>query len=325
MKKERISPYKHIIESQQFDVDFLKKIFKETDYMKKNEHQVLKLLKGKIIAMLFYEPSTRTRFSFETAALRLGATTITTENAKEFSSASKGETLQDSIRIVSGYADFIVMRHYEDDSSEIAASVSSVPVINAGAGKGQHPTQALLDVYTIYENFSRLNNLKIALVGDLLRGRTVNSLVYILSKFKGNKFYFVSPENSRIKPGIKEHLEENNHEYEESEDLNEVLKEVDVVYMTRVQKERFDNPEEYQKAKGRFVINKSNIDLMKEDAIILHPLPRVDELACEIDDDKRAKYFEQAKNGLYVRMALLKVLNEHNTSPKQSILSLFRK
>lgn len=308
---ESINPYKHIVESQQFDKEFLNELFETTKYMKENEFNVGDTLKGKVVAMLFYEPSTRTRFSFESASLKLGANTITTENAKEFSSASKGETLQDTIKVVNGYADFIVIRHYEDDSSEIAASVSKVPIINAGAGKGQHPTQALLDVYTIYENFGRLDNLNIAFIGDLLRGRTVNSLIYLLSKFSKNKFCLISPENCRIKEGIKQHLKEHELEFTESEDMDECIKDVDVAYMTRIQKERFEKPEEYEKAKGRFILNKENVNKMKENAIIMHPLPRVDEIQPEVDSDSRAKYFEQARNGLYVRMALLKMLNQH--------------
>jgi aspartate carbamoyltransferase catalytic subunit len=307
-----ISPYKHIIESQQFSKKFLKELFEITKYMKDNEYKVSNLLKGKIVALLFYEPSTRTRFSFESAALRLGASKITTENAKEFSSASKGETLQDSIKVINAYADFIVLRHFEDDSSEIASSVSNIPIINAGAGRGQHPTQALLDVYTIYENFGKLENLNVALVGDLLRGRTVNSLVYLLSQFKGNKFYFISPENSKAKKGIKEHLEKHEVEYVETDQLDKSLEEVDIVYMTRIQKERFEDIEEYDKAKGKFILDAKNVSLMKKDAIIMHPLPRVDEISTEVDNNPRAKYFEQAKNGLYVRMALLKILNDHN-------------
>jgi aspartate carbamoyltransferase catalytic subunit len=307
-----ISPYKHVIESQQFSKKFLTELFETTKYMKDNEYKVSGLLKGKIVALLFYEPSTRTRFSFESAILRLGAEKITTENAKEFSSASKGETLQDSIKVINAYADFIVLRHFEDDSSEIASSVSNIPIINAGAGRGQHPTQALLDVYTIYENFGKLENLNVALVGDLLRGRTVNSLVYLLSQFKGNKFYFISPENSKAKKGIKEHLEKHEVEYVETDQLDKSLEEVDIVYMTRIQKERFEDIEEYDKAKGKFILDAKNVSLMKKDAIIMHPLPRVDEISTEVDNNPRAKYFEQAKNGLYVRMALLKILNDHN-------------
>jgi aspartate carbamoyltransferase catalytic subunit len=319
MDSTDISPYSHILESQQFDIPFIEEVLRNTKLMKERRERVSHELSDKVVAMLFYEPSTRTRFSFESAAKRLGAQTISTENAKEFSSAAKGETLQDSIRMVSGYADFIIIRHYDNDSSEIAASVSDVPVINAGSGTGQHPTQALLDIYTIHENFGRLSNLKICLVGDLLHGRTVNSLVYLLAKFKGNEFYFVAPESFKVKDGIKEHLLETGHRFEESEDLSHALKICDVVYMTRVQKERFDDMKEFDKIKGRFVIDRTNIGLMKPSALLLHPLPRVDEINPEVDNDARSKYFDQARNGLYVRMALLKMLNDHNYGEKPSI------
>jgi aspartate carbamoyltransferase catalytic subunit len=311
MKTKEISPFKHILESQQFNQKYLLDIF-STAKMMKEKNYISDELKGKIVAMLFYEPSTRTRLSFETAALRLGAGVIMTENAKEFSSASKGETLQDTIKVVSGYANFIVIRHSENDAAEKAASVSTVPILNAGAGTGQHPTQALLDVFTIYETFGRLENLNIALVGDLLRGRTVNSLVYIMSKFKGNKFYFISPDNCKVKDGLKQHLKEHNMPFEETEDMESILPLADIVYMTRVQKERFDDPKEYEKAKGKFILNIGNVQKMKETAIIMHPLPRIDEISADVDSDKRAKYFEQAKNGLFVRMAILKGMNEHN-------------
>ncbi|MGM5484035.1 MAG: aspartate carbamoyltransferase [Nanobdellota archaeon] len=312
METKEISPYKHIIESQQFDKEFLMKLFDKARYMKDNEKMNLDDLKGKIVAMLFYEPSTRTRFSFESAVSRLGGEKITTENAKEFSSVSKGETLQDTIKIISGYVDYIVIRHSDDDSAEKAAKVSSVPIINAGAGKGQHPTQALLDVYTIYEKFGRLENLEICLAGDLLRGRTVNSLVYLMSKFKGNKFYFVSPENSKAKKGIKEYLEKHGIKYEEYNELYNVLPKADIIYMTRVQKERFTSAEEYKKVKGKIKIDTHNIENMKKTSVIMHPLPRVDEISEEIDNDERSIYFEQAVNGKYIRMALLSIMDGFN-------------
>jgi aspartate carbamoyltransferase catalytic subunit len=309
---KHISPYEHVLDSRQFDREYIDKIMMLTARMKQNNGKSPRELEGKIVAMLFYEPSTRTRFSFESAAKRLGAETISTENAKEFSSAIKGETLEDSIRITSGYVDYIVMRHPDDDSSYRAARSSEVPIINAGSGKAQHPTQALLDVYTIYENLGRLEDLNVCVVGDLLNGRTVSSLVYLLSKYKGNSFCFVSPPNLRVKPGLKEHLEQEGFSagagYRETDDLDEALREADVVYMTRIQKERM-SPEEYEGSKGRFIINTANIQQMKEDSILMHPLPRVDEISQEVDSDPRAKYFEQAKNGLYVRMALLRTLN----------------
>jgi len=310
-----MSPLEHVVQSQQFDTKFLMDLFEFADFMKENEYYVSDMLKGKTIAMLFYEPSTRTRFSFESAATRLGANKITTENAKEFSSASKGETLQDTIKVMDSYVDFIVMRHFQDDASDIAATVSTKPIINAGSGKAQHPTQALLDLYTIYNEVGRLDKVDIMVVGDLLRGRTVESLVYLLSKFDNNEFCFISPNNSKVKPGIKQHLEEHNIKYEESEDLDRYLSRADVVYMTRIQKERFDNPIEYEKAKGNYILDMDNVPKMKESSIIMHPLPRVDEINVSVDNDHRAKYFQQAQNGLYVRMALLAMLNKNKLNP----------
>lgn len=306
-----VSPYKHIILAQQFTPDFLFELFTLADKIRSNPEEYKDELRGKIVATLFYEPSTRTRFSFESATQKLGGYLITTENAKEFSSASKGETIEDSIRVISAYCDFIVMRHYEDDSSKRAIATSSVPMINAGSGKSQHPTQALLDVYTIFKEFGRLDNLHLTVVGDLLNGRTCDSLVYLMSKFENNKFTFVAPENCRVKESLKEHLDEVGKEFEEIDDLNDVIGKTDIAYITRVQKERFHDSEEYEKAKGKYILDKSFLDKMKEKAVVMHPLPRVDEIAVEVDEDPRARYFAQAENGLWVRMALLKILNDN--------------
>ena len=308
----KISPYKHIIESQQFDQSFLTDLFALTSKIKDNPYQFQDSLKGKIVALLFYEPSTRTRLSFESAALRLGAEKITTENAREFSSAAKGETVEDSTQVLCTYADFIIMRHFDNDACEKAIKVATKPIINAGCGQGQHPTQALLDLFTIFEHFNRTEGLTIAVVGDLLRARTVNSLIYLLSKFKNNRFIFVSPENSKIKKGIIDHLKEVGLPFSEVNDLNSVIKEVDVVYMTRVQKERFDDMAEYEKAHGKHILTQKMVENMSPKSIIMHPLPRIDEIPPEIDSDSRAVYFQQAENGLYVRMALLKMLHDHN-------------
>jgi aspartate carbamoyltransferase catalytic subunit len=306
------SPNKYVISTKQFDVDYLLEVFQLVDDMKKNPKKYRRELEDKIVATLFYEPSTRTRFSFESAVHRLGGSVITTENAAEFSSSSKGETIEDSTRVMGAYADFIIMRHFDDEASEQAMEVTTVPLINAGSGKSQHPTQSLLDAYTIYQNFGRLDNLKIALVGDLLRGRTVGSLVYLLGKFPNNNFCFVSPENSRIKDGVKEYLQEHELAFTESDNLESCLKDTDILYMTRIQKERFKNRLEYEKAKGNLILDLLKVQAMKEEAIIMHPLPRVNEISVKVDDNKRAKYFEQAANGLWVRMALLKKLNDYN-------------
>ncbi len=296
----------HFIESQQLTPELIFNIFSRADEFRKDRiHEPV--LRGKVLATLFYEPSTRTRLSFETAMLRLGGSVVTTENAKEFSSAVKGETLQDSIRVVSNYADCIVMRHYEEGMAKIASEISKVPVINAGDGKGQHPTQALLDLYTIWRESGKLENLKIAIVGDLASGRTARSLCYLLGKFPGNEIIFLAPEHLRMKQDIKEYLSRHGVAYREEKNLDEVLPQVDIVYMTRIQKERI-TLDEYNHARGKYIINQGNFHLLKKSARILHPLPKIDEIVLPIEieeTDERVAYFRQAENGLYIRMALL--------------------
>jgi aspartate carbamoyltransferase catalytic subunit len=304
--KIKMTELKHFIEAQQLEPTIIFEIFKKADYFKLAT-DTRDILKGKVLATLFYEPSTRTRLSFEAAMLKLGGSVISTENAKEFSSAIKGETIEDSIRVVSSYADCIVIRHYEEGTANKASLVSKVPIINAGDGKGQHPTQSLLDLYTIYKEIGRVENIKIAMVGDLASGRTVRSLCYILGKFKGNQIIFISPENLKMKEDIKAYLDKHNVQFTEEINLNKVLPEVDVVYMTRIQKERI-SPEEYEKAKGKYVLNESNLNLLPITSRILHPLPKIDEIQFSVElekTDKRIAYFRQAENGLYIRMALL--------------------
>lgn len=298
---------KHIIESQQFSKDILFDLFNKADKIKINPK---KTLDGKIMASLFYEPSTRTRLSFESAMCRLGGNVIGTENAREFSSAVKGESLEDSIRVISKYVDIIVLRHSEEGSAKKASEISSVPLINAGDGKGQHPTQSLLDIYTIYREFKRIENLKIAIVGDLANGRTARSLCYLLEKFPNNKLTFISPENLKMKDDIKNYLIKKNVYFKEETELNKIIHDMDVIYMTRIQKERIDK-ESYEKANGKYVINKDNLKLVKENARILHPLPHVEEINLPLNlenTDKRIAYFRQAENGLFIRMALLDLL-----------------
>jgi len=300
-------PLHHVIEAQQFDVPTLSKLFEVTETMEKLvERGGISDYHNRIMATLFYEPSTRTRFSFETAMHRLGGRVISTENAAEFSSVAKGETLEDTIRIMSGYADVIVMRHYEVGAARRAAAVSQVPIINAGDGVGQHPTQSLLDLYTIRKEIGRIDNLRIAMVGDLAQGRTVRSLAYLLSKFRDVKIYFVAPPLLKMKDDILDHLKEHNVWFSEETALDKVLPEVDVVYQTRVQKERFgDRITDYERCRGVYVLQKDSLALLRPNAIIMHPLPRLDEISMEVDQDPRAAYFRQAQNGLYVRMALL--------------------
>jgi aspartate carbamoyltransferase catalytic subunit len=299
------SRLRHVIESQQFSRSLLEELFARSDEIKREPHKFMGRLNGQVMAALFYEPSTRTRLSFEAAMLRLGGQTMGTDNAREFSSAAKGETLEDSIRIVGGYADVIVIRHNEEGAAKRAASVSSVPIINAGDGPGQHPTQALLDIYTIKDELNRVDGIKVAMVGDLANGRTVRSLTYLLSKFKDIKIWFVAPPAVAMRDDLKTHLDEHHISWVETEDLESVLPEVDVVYMTRIQKERFADPDAYNAVKGIYRLDARSLALMRKYAIVMHPLPRIDEIASEVDEDPRAAYFRQARNGLPVRMALL--------------------
>jgi len=301
----------HIIKAKQFeDPALLQQVFTYASEFERldQENNIPQILKGKILASVFYEPSTRTRFSFESAMLKLGGQVITTEAATHFSSVTKGETLSDTIKIIGGYADVIILRHNIVGSALTASKVSPVPVINAGDGMGEHPTQALLDLFTIYKEFGRVTDLSIGLVGDLLYGRTVHSLMYLLSKQKGINLYLISPPQLRLPKKYKDILDENNVEYEEIFDLSKVLDKCDVFYITRIQKERFTDEEEYKKLKGVFVVDQETLDNIPEGAIIMHPLPRVDEIKPEIDKDKKAAYFRQAKNGMYTRMALLKMV-----------------
>lgn len=295
---------KNLIESQQLDIETLFAFFKKADELR---DVVKEPLNGKILATLFYEPSTRTRLSFESAMLRLGGRVISTENAKEFSSVVKGEAIEDSIRVISGYSDVIVIRHFEEGAVEKAASVSSVPVINAGSGGGQHPTQTLLDLYTIWKEIGKIDGITIAMVGDLRYGRTVRSLCYLLGKFKNIKIIFVAPKCLSIKDDIKDYLKKHSVLFEERTELDECLPEVDIVYMTRIQKERMSE-KEYKESKGVYKITEENLPLLKKSARLLHPLPHVEEIKLSLETetmDKKVAYFRQAENGLYIRMALL--------------------
>jgi aspartate carbamoyltransferase catalytic subunit len=297
----------HVVEAQDFNRGMLEELFVHAEGMERVvERGGGDLLRGRIMASLFYEESTRTRFSFESAMLRLGGSVISTENARQFSSVSKGETLEDTIRILNGYADVIVMRHYESGAARRAADVSAVPVINAGDGAGQHPTQAFLDLYTIQKEIGHIDGLTIAVVGDLANGRTVRSLCYLLAKYRNVRVFMVAPEVVRMGEDIRSYLVRQNVWFREDEDLQAIVPQVDVLYQTRIQKERFgDRTDDYQAARGKYVVDAELLALMRQDAIVMHPLPRVDEIATEVDDDTRAAYFRQAQNGLFIRMALL--------------------
>ena len=271
---------------------------------KTSEEEKLNFLKGKIIATLFFEPSTRTKMSFESAAFRLGAQVLQLPPL-ELSSVKKGESFSDTIKMVESYSDVIVVRHPNDGAARLASTTSQKPVLNAGDGSNQHPSQTLLDLYTIKDEKGTLNNLSIAFVGDLKYGRTVHSLVKALTHFNPT-IYFVAPKILQMPSYLIDDLDKNNIKYEILEDFRDCLDKIDVFYMTRIQKERFPDIEDYEKLKGVYVINKKNIlGKCKEDMIILHPLPRVDEISTDLDDTKHALYFKKSKNGITIRQAIM--------------------
>jgi len=298
---------KHVIESQQFTLPLLMELFDRSRGMERVVARGGSLdYQNKIMATLFYAPSTRTRFAFEAAMCRLGGRVLSTEQARVFSSAMEGEQVEDSIRIVAGYADVIVIRHHQEGGARRAAEVSAVPVINAGDGEGgQHPTQALLDLYTIYRE-RPLNGLSVALIGELDRGRTARSLTYLLAKFERVKIFFVAPPQLQMRPDILDYLDRHGVRYELEPDIDRVVGEVDVVYQTRIRPERVAGLPSLRK----YAIDSTVVQRMKPSAMILHPLPRTVELDQTVDSDPRALYFRQAINGLYVRMALLTMLLE---------------
>ena len=298
---------KHVIESQQFTVPLLMELFDRARGMERVVARGGSLdYQNKIMATLFYEPSTRTRLSFEAAMHRLGGRVISTEHARTFSSEIEGEQVEDSIRIIGSYSDVIVIRHQEEGGAMRAANVSPVPVINAGDGKGgQHPTQALLDLYTIYRE-RPIDGLSVAVIGELDKGRTARSLAYLLAKFERVKMFFVSPPELQMQPDILDYLERHGVAYEIESDPEKVIGEVDVAYQTRIRPDRVRDAQTLR----RYAITPDILRRMKQDTMILHPLPRTVELDKTVDEDPRAFYFRQAVNGLYVRMALLTMLFE---------------
>ena len=261
--------------------------------------------RGKILATLFYEPSTRTRLSFEAAMLRLGGSIIGFSQAAS-SSAAKGESVADTIKTIACYADIAAMRHPKEGAPKVAAMNSSIPVINAGDGGHQHPTQTLTDLLTIKSLKNRLTNLKIGICGDLKFGRTVHSLIKAMSRYEGVEFYLIAPDELKIPNYIKEEVLENkNIKYKEVKEIDQVIEELDILYMTRVQRERFFNEDDYVRLKDRYILTEDKLQNAKEDMIIMHPLPRVNEIHVSVDNNKRAKYFDQVKYGMYARMALI--------------------
>ena len=262
-------------------------------------------LDGRLLATVFYEPSTRTRFSFEAAMYRLGGQVLSAESATRASSAAKGESLEDAIRVIGGYADAIVLRHPEVGAADRAASVAAVPVINAGDGPGHHPTQALLDLYTIKKELGRIDHLRIGLAGDLRNGRTVRSLAVLLSRFPGNELVLISPSALRMREDVIGSLEQAGQAVHETDEFAGASPGLDVLYQTRIQAERFDSPEEYERYRGVDVVTVEVMRHLPKHAIVMHPLPRVGEIDPLVDADPRAAYFRQARNGLWVRMAVL--------------------
>jgi aspartate carbamoyltransferase catalytic subunit len=303
----RTRALRHVLESQQFTVPLLMDLFDRSRQMERIVARGGTLdYQHRILASLFYAPSMRTRFSFESAMYRLGGHVLSTEQARAFSSEIEGEQVEDSVRIIGHYADVIVIRHSEEGGARRAAEVSPVPIMNAGDGTGgQHPTQALLDLYTIYRA-RPIDGLSIALIGELDKGRTARSLAYLLAKFERVKLFFVAPPEQQMRPDILHYLDDHAVRYELTSDLPRVLAESDVVYQTRIRPERLADPG----ALRDFRIDSSALRLMRPDALILHPLPRTVELDRTVDSDPRALYFRQAANGLYVRMALLTMLLE---------------
>lgn len=305
---------RHLLSPLDLSVEELDSLLDLATDIEHNPDKYKDACKGKKLATLFYEPSTRTRLSFEAAMLNLGGNVLGFSSA-DSSSAAKGESVSDTIRIISCYADICAMRHPKEGAPLVAASKSSIPVINAGDGGHQHPTQTLTDLMTIKSLKGRLDNLVIGLCGDLKFGRTVHSLINALVRYTGIKFVLISPNELRVPSYIRHDvLEKNNVAYEEVEHLENAIGQLDILYMTRVQRERFFNEEEYIRLKDSYILNAEKMSLARPDMLVLHPLPRVNEISVEVDDDERAAYFKQVQYGVYVRMALILTLLNINIS-----------
>ncbi len=295
---------RHVMSPLDFTVEELDKLFDLANDIEKNRQKYAHACDGKTLATCFYEPSTRTRLSFEAAMINLGGSVLGFSDANSCS-ASKGESVSDTIRMISCYADICAMRHPKEGAPMVAASKSRIPVINAGDGGHQHPTQTLTDLLTIRSLKGRLNNFTIGLCGDLKFGRTVHSLINALVRYDNISFIFISPEELKIPDYIIEMLKEKNIPFKEVIRLEDVMPDLDLLYMTRVQRERFFNEEDYVRLKDFYILDKAKMDLGKEDMLVLHPLPRVNEISVEVDDDPRAAYFKQVQYGVYARMALI--------------------
>ena len=296
---------KHLIDIKELSVEEIDELIKVAKDIIAHPNEYHEKCKYKKLATLFFEPSTRTRLSFEAAMMELGGNVIGFSEASS-SSASKGESVSDTVKIVGGYSDIIAMRHPKEGAPLVASLKSDVPIINAGDGGHNHPTQTLTDLLTISCEKNRLDNLTIGLCGDLKFGRTVHSLITAMSRYKNIKFVLISPEELKLPEYVKEDiLDKNNIQYVETNDIEEYLGDLDILYMTRVQKERFFNEEDYLRLKDYYILNKEKLEKAKKDLCILHPLPRVNEISVEVDDDPRACYFKQARYGKYIRMALI--------------------
>ncbi len=297
---------RHIIESQQFTLPTLSALFQRADQMERVlSRGGTRDYANRIMASLFYEPSTRTRFSFESAMYRLGGQVLSTERANEFSSVMMGESLEDTIRVMNNFADVIVLRHYQIGGAQRAAAVSTVPVVNAGDGKGgQHPTQALLDLYTIYKEIRTIDGVNVVFVGNLADGRTVRSLAYLLGKYERVRLYFVAPAALQMQQDILDYLQRHNVWYTLETDLAKVLPEADVVYMTRIEAEKLPASGPGPAANPYF-LNRAAMSSLRPKAILMHPLPRLGEIDPAVDSDPRSAYFRQSRNGVLIRMALL--------------------
>ena len=300
---------RHLMSPLDFTTSELDKLFDLANDIEHNPAKYAHACDGKIMATCFYEPSTRTRLSFESAMTRLGGSVIGFSDANS-SSAAKGESVSDTIRVISCYADICAMRHFKEGAPMVASEKAEIPVINAGDGGHQHPTQTLTDLLTIRSLKGRLNNFTIGLCGDLKFGRTVHSLINALVRYDNIKFIFISPEELKVPDYITEMLKEKNIPYEEVIRLENVMPELDMLYMTRVQKERFFNEEDYMRLKDFYILDPAKMELAKDDMLVLHPLPRVNEISVEVDNDPRAAYVKQARYGVYVRMALILTLLE---------------
>ncbi len=300
---------RHLMSPLDFTVDELEQIFDLANDIERNMGKYAHACDGKKLATCFYEPSTRTRLSFESAMLNLGGSVIGFSDAGS-SSASKGESVSDTIRVISCFADICAMRHPKEGAPMVAASVSSIPVINAGDGGHQHPTQTLTDLLTIRSLTGKIGNFTIGLCGDLKFGRTVHSLIHALMRYENIRFIFISPPELTVPDYITDNIKEKGIPYKEVIKLDDVMSELDFLYMTRVQKERFFNEEDYVRLKDFYILNKEKMALAKSDMLVLHPLPRVNEISVEVDQDKRAAYFKQVQYGVYVRMALILTLLE---------------